>query len=410
MGTFICTRERFLASAGALSAAAVWFRPLRALGAGSRDRILVLIAQTGGCDMLNTVFCVPQYGRYHDLRKPQTPPYDKMLNLCLPEDQLGAVPLGKELALHPKMAPLKALFEAGRLAVVTGLGLPSSDPNRLSHEAARYDWQTGTLNGIGAHAPEGWIARAVAPQAFPPLVSTVSPVPVIFQGADEKSFASGSSLEDFAALSSAPTMSAAGTSGRTAAERASVLAAQRAQKLSARIKTIADNDKAEDYPKSDTDLDAQLKTIARLIGSGNGCRAYYAAQDGYDTHAEQNRTHPELLATFDGAVTRFYTYLRARGLSGNVVIASMTDFGRRAVADANFGTDHGTAQAAFVLGDDVRGGVYGEYPKLTKIDADGNVDVRVDFREHLTTLADYLGLDPGATGLNRRTLEFLPRA
>ena len=410
MDTFVCTRGRFLAATGAVSAASLCLSPLRVLGAGSNERVLVLVAQTGGCDMLNTVFSVPQYGRYHDLRNSKTAPYDKILNLCLPEEQLGAVVLDDELALHPKMAPFKSLFDEGHLAVVNGLGLPASETNRLSHEAARFDWQTATINGLGAKTPRGWIARAVGPQSFPPLVSTLSPTPIIFQGGDEDSFSVGPSLEDFAGLSSVPNAYVAGAPNQTAAERSAVSAEQRAQDLSAQVKRIAEDNKAEDYPSVDTDLDAQMKTIARLIASENGCRAYFAAQDGYDTHAEQNRAHPDLLATFTGALTRFYMYLRARGLSRNVVVASVTDFGRRAVPDANFGTDHGTAQAAFVLGDDVRGGVYGEYPKLSALDGDGNVDVSVDFRDHLGTLADYLGFDPAATGLSGRNLGFLPRA
>lgn len=405
MGTKMCTRGRFLQVAGAVSAASALFAPLATHAAvAGEDRILVLVAQIGGCDLLNTVLAREQYGAYHDLRRPQSAPYDKILDMCVPESDLQPAALSDRFALHPRMRAFKRLYDEGRLAVTVGLGLPACEPNRLSHEAARFDWHTGTLGRLG-RKQDGWLARAVdSPSAFPVMVSTSGTVPVVFQGRGDNALALGASLEDFGALGAAMP---SGTTAGTDALRNASAAVQRTLELSLALKSIAESHPAGDYPKGETDLDNQLKTVARLIASANGCRTYFVAQDGYDTHAEQNRTHPDLLGTFSGAIARFYEYLRDRGLSRNVVIASMTDFGRRAQPDGNFGTDHGTAAASFVIGDDVRGGMYGEYPKLSKLDGDGNLEVLVDFRDHLATLATYLRIDKERAGLPARDLGFL---
>jgi uncharacterized protein (DUF1501 family) len=71
-----------------------------------------------------------------------------------------------------------------------------------------------------------------------------------------------------------------------------------------------------------------------------------------------------------------------------------TDFGRRVQANSTAGTDHGTASVAFIVGDPVKGGVYGQYPDLTKLDKNGNPVIAVDFRNHISDLIGALGADP----------------
>ncbi len=73
---------------------------------------------------------------------------------------------------------------------------------------------------------------------------------------------------------------------------------------------------------------------------------------------------------------------------------TMTDFGRRPQANSTAGTDHGTASVSFVIGDRVKGGVYGQYPNLSALDTNGNVVIQVDFRNHISDLVAALGTDP----------------
>jgi uncharacterized protein (DUF1501 family) len=143
-------------------------------------------------------------------------------------------------------------------------------------------------------------------------------------------------------------------------------------------------------------LKQQLLQVARLIKAGAPSRAYFASQGGYDTHSQQNSPghHPDLVGELSDAVSQFYAYLAANALSQNVIVMTYTDFGRRVQANSTAGTDHGTASVAFIVGDPVKGGVYGAYPNLSKLDSNGNPVIAVDFRNHISDLIGALGADP----------------
>jgi uncharacterized protein (DUF1501 family) len=113
-------------------------------------RLLVLIELRGGNDGLNTVVPVDD-GRYHDLRQ----------RLALRDD--GVVRLAPDLALHAALAPLAALWSAGELAVVRGVGYPQ--PN-LSHFRSIEIWDTAADSAQTLQ--QGWLTRVAqgAPDAF----------------------------------------------------------------------------------------------------------------------------------------------------------------------------------------------------------------------------------------------------
>lgn len=395
----------FLKVVGAAGMTHAVFAPLAARAAGPEDPILVVISQTGGCDLLNTMLDLHQYGRYHDLRKPVVTPYDAILSLAIPQSELERTFFANapdanaaSFAFHPKMRALHQLYREGRVAVIPGIGIPQGDPNRLSHESARFDWQTASLGRLGQDVA-GWIAGALenAPSAeLPPMVSTAAPLPRLFTSSARRGLAVGSTLEGFAVPAEMTDALNAYSAGwrNDDASAATYDAAVRVNDAAARISEIARRFPADGYAvDDDNELDPQLKTIARLIESERGVRAYFAAQNGYDTHLEQNRTHPQLLASLSSAIVKFYRYLERLGKSDRVLIATFTDFGRRAVSDGTFGTDHGTAAMNLLIGGRVRGGVYGEYPNLRKLDDDRNLPVTVDFRRQLATMAEFMQFD-----------------
>ena len=117
----------------------------------------------------------------------------------------------------------------------------------------------------------------------------------------------------------------------------------------------------------------------------------------FDTHANQNITFPKLWNEVTSAVSTFYQDLKEHQANEEVVILMFTEFGRR-VKENGSGTDHGSGGVAFVIGDAVKGGLYGEYPSLApeKLD-EGDLQWNNDFRStYATLLEQWMGLDSKA--------------
>jgi uncharacterized protein (DUF1501 family) len=96
----------------------------------------------------------------------------------------------------------------------------------------------------------------------------------------------------------------------------------------------------------------------------------------------------------DSSVSAFYQDLAAHGMADKVLIATWSEFGRRPKENASGGTDHGAAAPLLLIGDPVKGGLYGEEPSLTKLDATGNQPFSVDFRSvYQEILGGHLGAD-----------------
>jgi len=137
-------------------------------------------------------------------------------------------------------------------------------------------------------------------------------------------------------------------------------------------------------------LDQQLALVARCVEAGTATRVFSVSLGGFDLHADGREAQQALLAKLDKALAAFARRVAGKG----VVIAVYSEFGRRVRANASDGTDHGTASNMLLLGDGVRGGLYGEAPSLTALD-DGDLKYTVDFRDvYASLLAGVLGSDP----------------
>jgi uncharacterized protein (DUF1501 family) len=159
------------------------------------------------------------------------------------------------------------------------------------------------------------------------------------------------------------------------------------------VQALAKANKASTYPLESW-LDYQLRDIGRLIVGGSGVRAYFAEQGGYDTHSSQELYQPVLLQQLGESMVNFYNYLTAQNVTQEVIVATISDFGRRPAANLDFGTDHGGATVSFVFGNKVKGGVYGTYPSLKKFDKNGNLAINIDFRNVLSDLIVGIGGNP----------------
>ena len=118
---------------------------------------------------------------------------------------------------------------------------------------------------------------------------------------------------------------------------------------------------------------------------------------GFDTHSDERGTQERLLSELlDTALTAFQRRLSSSARGRQVVTMIYSEFGRRVLANASDGTDHGTAGPVFLLGRGVRGGFFGGEPSLTDLD-DGDLRAGTDFRAIYATLLDQvLGTDPGS--------------
>ena len=120
---------------------------------------------------------------------------------------------------------------------------------------------------------------------------------------------------------------------------------------------------------------------------------FSAQLDGFDTHANQLRRHDELLVALDNGLAAFLADLSGRSTERDVLIAVISEFGRRVAENHSGGTDHGAAGLAFLLGARVKGGLHGRAPSLAELDGDGNLVFTTDFRSvYATVIEDWFGV------------------
>ena len=131
-------------------------------------------------------------------------------------------------------------------------------------------------------------------------------------------------------------------------------------------------------------LAAQLDVVARCVEAGAPARVYSVSLGGFDTHADERGTQQRLLTEVDQAVSGFLTRMAGTERGRGVVVMAYSEFGRRVAANANEGTDHGTAGPVFVAGAPVRAGSCGEQPSLTDLDQ-GDLKATTDFRDVYAT-------------------------
>jgi uncharacterized protein (DUF1501 family) len=144
------------------------------------------------------------------------------------------------------------------------------------------------------------------------------------------------------------------------------------------------------------DVAQYMRNIVQTHLAHLGTRVLYttAPYNSFDTHAGQMANHTRLWTQTSKAISAFYDDLKEHNATDNVVLFVFSEFGRR-VHDNGSGTDHGAGGIAFVIGDAVKGGLYGEYPSLQagKL-LEGDLHFNNDFRGTYATLLErWLGLD-----------------
>jgi uncharacterized protein (DUF1501 family) len=145
---------------------------------------------------------------------------------------------------------------------------------------------------------------------------------------------------------------------------------------------------ASDYPRGE--LADGLRLVAAMIRGGMSTRVYYVHLGGFDTHANERGRHDQLMQRFGEAVAAFWADLKSQKNDERVLMMTFSEFGRRVAQNASGGTDHGAAAPMFLFGPRVKGGVVGNNPSLTDLDA-GDIKHQFDFRGvYATVLQQWL--------------------
>mgnify|MGYP001416739155 CR=1 FL=1 len=357
-----------------------------------KDPVLVILQMSGAYDALNTFipYSDPHYADYRQVLR------------ILPEEVLA---VDDKVGFHPAMAPIKNMYDQGKVAVLQGIGYPN--PIR-SHFRSMDIWHTAEPDKM---VTDGWLGRAIRdldpdkeniltavnfgrglPRALAaPGVSVASVGDLsnygVLTGIEDKQDRT-QALDIFGRMYS-PMIGSGAVNDYLS--QTGLDALKGADILSTAPKTYSSS---VEYGGS---LFAQwLKNIAQVHIAGFGTRVLYTGVNPgtFDTHANENITMPKLWGDVSNAVSDFYEDLKEHHANEEVVMLMFTEFGRR-VQENGSGTDHGSGSVAFVIGDSVKGGLYGEYPSLEpdKLDQ-GDLQWNNDFRgTYATLLEKWMGVD-----------------
>ncbi|UII76619.1 DUF1501 domain-containing protein [Flagellimonas sp. HMM57] len=142
---------------------------------------------------------------------------------------------------------------------------------------------------------------------------------------------------------------------------------------------------AKEYPKNA--FGKQLKTVSEFINSGLKTQIYYTSLGGFDTHANQVNAQKRLLGTYSNAIATFVNDLKNAGTFKDTIIFTFSEFGRRVKQNAANGTDHGAANAVFLMGENLKNpGMYNAPSSLLDLDGNGDIKYEIDFRQIYTSL------------------------
>ncbi len=359
-------------------------------GNGNGNRSVVVLQLSGGNDALNTV--IPYSNELY---------YDNRPYLGIPEDQVHK--LDDDLGLNPALGPIKSLWDEGKVAVINGIGYPS--PNR-SHFRSMDVWHTAEPTDI---APEGWLGQAIRdldPRAENvvtgvnfgrglPRAMYAKDVPVASVG-NLDTYGLMPDIKDEAARKVALEAFSQiyGGSGKDTISQFISQVGMDALK-GADILRTAPARYSSSIEYADSPIAGNMKNIAQVMFADVGTRIYYTQHGSYDTHSNELNAHAKLWNDVSAAVADFMDDLKEHDRDKDTVVLMFSEFGRR-INDNGAGTDHGSGGVAVVIGGDVEGGLYGEFPSLREEDQlEGDMHFNNDFRITYSTLLDrWLGVDP----------------
>src|SRR5262245_16954484 len=363
--------------------------------AGTDRPIIIAIFQRGAADGISMV--VPFGDPSYSAHRPQ---------IAIPEPSRGsderAVDLDGFFALHPSLGSLKPIYDAGHLAVVQAVGSP--DATRSHFDAQDYmesgspgnkSVSDGWLNRYLQYAPAANASpfRGVALSSTLPRSLAGSAPAVAMQRVNEFGIRGGKATPEVEAMFA--------DLYKDTFDAVKMLRGVNSQRYTPSA--------GVQYPGSN--FGQTLMQVAQLIKSNVGIQVAFAEVGGWDTHANQGSSRGQLanrLKDFGDSIAALY---RDLGDSmRNVVILTMTEFGRAIRQNGSGGTDHGHASCLFVAGGPVKGGkVYGRWPGLSPDELHEGRDLALttDFRN---VFSEVLTKHMAAKNVSRVFPNFTPAA
>lgn len=348
------------------------------------DRVLVVVQLGGGNDGLNTI--VPVDDDHYHRARPQ---------IALRSDRL--IRVSDDLALNDAAAGLARLFDDGQLAIVQGVGYPNPD---RSHFRSMEIWHTASKSD--QYESSGWIGRYFdhfcdgapdphvgvslsneRPQAF----ESPQGLGIAFSNPDNFGWRSTTGADSEAAFLRL-------NSGDAEHETVDFLRHVTANAVTSSHEVRGAIDRSGLQLRGGNRLERDLKTVAAMIKGELDTRVYFVNISGFDTHANQRNQHERLLGIVGNALRGFQEQLTRDATSSRVVTMVFSEFGRRVHQNQSGGTDHGTANPMFLVGDSIRPGVFGSAPDLGDL-IDGDLQHGIDFRTvYATVMKDWFRTNP----------------
>ena len=363
---------------------------------------LIVLFQRGAADGLNMVVPFGEQNYYRMRPTIAIPPPSRT-------GEGAAVDLDGFFGLHPSLAPLGPLFHNGQLAIVHAAGSPDST---RSHFDAQDFMESGTP-GVKSTG-DGWLNRAMGravgravdgasePDASPFRAVAMGPnLPLILRGSAPA--VALSDVQQFRVLSQSK-MAEGGFEALYARSVDSVLRGTGNETFEA-IDMLRKANPARFQPENGANYPGSrvgqtLRQVAQLIKADIGMEVSFVDTTGWDNHVNEGGAQGQLanlLREMGQSVAALHRDLGDR--MEDVVIVSMSEFGRTAQENGNRGTDHGHANCMFVLGGPVKGGkVYGRWPGLApgQLNEGRDLALTTDFR---SVLGEILSTHLGSTDL-----------
>lgn len=349
----------------------------RSVAANAAGKILVVFEWFGGNDGLNTVvpYGDPLYYRHRPtigIREPDV------------------LKIDAQFGWHRSMRGIKNLYDDGKVAIVHGVGYDQPSFSHFTsisfwHTAApnsghEYGWIGRTAGNIDpAGERENMIVNVSGSQTL--AVRSEKHVPLVF--VDPDAFQRGAFAQQKPVLDAL----GAGDAPVGDAHRYVLEVTRSAAQASEVVRAAWRRYRA----KANPDLRLlDLDKVAALIEADFPTALYYVSLRGslFDTHVNQASPHERQLQYCSDAIEGFFREMQRIGRAEDVVMYVHSEFGRRVPENTSLGTDHGTAQVNFVIGNAVKGGMYGTPPSLAELVLGDNLEVTTDFRRVYATLLD----------------------